>query len=352
MADRNDYLVDPFSSPVPQWHYFQFQYRGGETVVVATPEGAQHVFHVHKGGYLTPSRQKCRVTPGPVSTQGFFALAINNSTSVRMRSHKDGICRGTAEHWAGEWTMLSKTTLQMAAQGLNVPSQPSPWNQGKGKTAQGQWLDGGMPAPLDPVPTWAGTPEQTDPFGFKQHPSGLPDWELEECKACGHNPGGCHECLNTGFVPKTQQRSKPMNTAEMIAVMQIQQGAKVVACVYTNHNGPTTSQDYHFKNVAALPLAKDDLVVVQTGRGYSLAMVVDPDVRVNTVQIPLGDLKHVVSKVNLAALHKVLEGENNAMHALALSEVTERVNKYKEQLGDGTFNSMRELLAPPAEPTE
>lgn len=335
MADQSDYM-DTYSPGFEgTWRYYQFMYRDGEAVVVQEPNGEQHAFYIHSGPQFRPAPHNIVVREvGPAESSGYFKIEINGRTHIHMRTAKDGISRGAREHYQGTWTSLSKTALQMAAQGVNVPLSPRPWRD---------------IAPQQPVPVAMPWGSANDPLGVQGHPSGLHENDLEPCKACDSNQGACYECNNTGLVPK-QQRSIKMDSAELIAVIQIQAGAKIVACQYVN-NGPNPNaggQVYHFKNVAALPLAKDDLVVVQTGNGFSLAKVVDADVRVNTVQIPLGQLKHIVSKVDLSSLQVVLEGENNAMHALALSEVTERMNKYKEQLGDGTFNSMAALLAPPA----
>lgn len=335
MADQSDH-EDYSAVRNGSWAYYQFYYRQGEAVVVVTPEGEQHRFYIHSGGMLSPMNHQCRVEPGRMTTQGYFELGINNGSSlIRMQRHRDGICRGTKAHYAGKWTELSKTTLQMASQGLNVPAMPAPTPWSK------------QVPTMTVAPSW-GDSMPVDPFGVHKHPSGLSDHDLEDCKACATSYGACVECYNTGRVPKANRSNDIMNTAEMIAVMQIQQGAKIISAVYTGTNGGPPSSEYHFKNVACLPLVKDDLIVVQTRQGFALATVTNPDVRANACGCPLGDLKHVVNKVDLARLNTVLEGENNAQHALALSEVTKRMQEFQKQLGDETFNSMAGLLAPPA----
>lgn len=316
MVDHSDHMFEP-------WRYYQFMHTS-EVVVVVDETGKAHTYTVVPGGRLARRSRQLTVREGIPDTQGFFDLYINEgrrSSIVKMRHHADGIARGSKEHYGGNWTKVSAMDMRMAVKGVPVPPAP----------------------PVAPRP-WAPT---NDPLGI-HHPSGLPDHDLEDCKHCAASYGACYECLNTGRVPKQQRSNDIMNTAEMIAVIQIQQGAKIVACAYQTREGAPGGV-YHFKNVAALPLVKDDLVVVQTRQGFSLATVVDPDVRANAVGVGLGELKHVVNKVDLAALNKVLEAENNAQHALALSEVTERMNKFREQIGSNTFDSMATLLAPPKE---
>lgn len=360
MADMSDHMV-PYaynadgvtmdkrnSRPEPDafrngvWLYFQFQYRNGEAVVVQDAEGKQYSFYVTPNGQLQRMNHNCTVTKhSSVSTQGYFDMMVNGKTIIRMRIHRDGICRGSKDHYKGAWTPLSKVHMQMAVNALSfpAPAPPGPFRP---------WA----PQPGHPVADAYANP-RTNPLGLSKHPSGLPEHDLEPCKACDHMQGACYECYNTGMVPKNSSKGTDiMNTAEMIAVIQIQQGAKIVSASYVSNGQAATppgmeQRVYHFKNVAALPLAKGDLIVVQTREGYSLATVVDPDLRANACECPLGQLKHVVNRVDLEALNTVLEGENNAMHALALSEVTERMNKFKAQIGDDTFTSMAALLAPP-----
>jgi hypothetical protein len=296
----------------------------------------------------------CEIAVESPTLSGFCNMYINRHKSrIRMKRGVDGVFRGTTSHWNGDWVIVPKAEMQLACQCLyQSPAPPGPFFPDAQPTPTfREWAK--VQAESSTAPVWGSA--KTNPFVLTPHPSGLPDEELEPCTACGENYashfGNCPDCLNTGLTPKhSSKRNDIMNTAEMIAVIQIQQGAKIVACSYIGHGSAPAApgaQVYHFKNVAALPLAKDDLVVVQTRAGYSLATVADPDVRANACGCPLGDLKHVVTKIDLAALNTVLEGENNAMHALALSEVTERMNKFREQIGSNTFDSMAGLLAPP-----
>jgi hypothetical protein len=335
MADQSDH-----QSPVGGWNYYQFMFRGNEVVVVNGAE-CQRAFSVDANGALWPLPHKCIVNALASTTQGYFALEINGKTQIRMRRHpSDGICRGTIDHWKGNWTPVSKTSLQMAYQGVVFPA-PTPVARPWGEVARA----------ANAAPAWGSTPDGL----IRDHPSGRHAHELEECSACsggGHSglPGGmCSDCYGTGQMPKQQKESTTMNMQEMISVMQIQQGAKVVAAKYfTNNQAGFSAAAYHFKNVLGITLVSGDLAVVQTKGQYALVTIVDPDVRANAVEVPLGELQHIACKVDLANLKIVTEAENSAMHALALSEVTERLGKFKEQVGESTFNTMQGLLAPPA----
>jgi hypothetical protein len=298
---------------------------------------------------------RCYVHAGIHSTQGYFALEINGRTQIRMRRHpSDGICRGTIEHWKGDWTPIAKISMQMAFQGVSMaaPKPVAGWGALKANAPR-PWGDVAKDA--NAVPNWA--PNWAPTWGTEpsNHPSGLDQSKLEECSACSGGgssglPGGmCSDCYGTGQMPKQQTESNEMNMQEMITVMQIQQGAKIVAAKYfTNSGQGFTSVDYHFKNALSLALAVGDLAVAQTKGEYALIKIVDPDVRANALDVPLSELKHIVSKVDLSAIKIVTEAENSAMHALALSEVTERMNKFKEQIGNDTFNTMQGLLALPS----
>lgn len=328
MADRNDYLDMPgASAPTAyevDWQYYQFMYRDGEAVVVMDPVGAQFAFYVKKGS-LTPMRHRCLVTRvGPEMPDGTFSMTINTSSIIAMRKHRDGICRGTPHHWGGQWTALGVWTLKNAVARARQPARP-----------------------------WGTQDLSSLRFPTPPHPSGLPPHELEDCPVCAKGgysglPGGaCSECFNTGLVPKTQRNKGVLNMQDMITVIQLKNGAKVVSAKYTQADGGL-SHEYHFKNVVGVKLEVGDKAVVESKGGLAIVTVVDPDVRANTVSIPLGALKNVVSRVDTDGLKRVQEAENNAMHALALSEVTARLDTFKAQIGEQAFNSMAGLLAPPA----
>lgn len=142
----------------------------------------------------------------------------------------------------------------------------------------------------------------------------------------------------------TPIRSKyAMNTAEAITLIQLSQGARIVAGQYEGG-----SADYHFKDVLGLDLKKDDFVVVQTKGAMSLVKVTNPDVLPTDCGCSLDKLKHVICRVDTDALDAVIATERQAVHKLALSEVNDRLSTYRKQLGEGGFADVERLLAPAA----
>lgn len=171
-----------------------------------------------------------------------------------------------------------------------------------------------------------------------------------------------------------------MNTREMITIMQLQGGAKIVRARYLNsmpaapaapagaprrhvepgsydHNyDPTYSSDsvdtqgtYCFKNVIGLDLEVDSIVMCETNDSYALLKVTDPNVRATDVSVPLSELKHVVATVDNAKFKQIKESENVAHHQLALSEVTERLTTYKDQVGATAYAAVGNILGLPSD---
>lgn len=160
-----------------------------------------------------------------------------------------------------------------------------------------------------------------------------------------------------------------MDMNETMVLLQLTQGAKIVSCTYLNESGsnhrldnpfkqPVCSdkyddtksgvgrrdeafwdsngeahwkkQHYHFKNVLGLQLGKGDVVVVDSRDSMALVVVEEPDVAHYEVGCNLGDLKHVVAKVDRTAYHKMKELEYKAKHRLSMSELDERLRKFTE----------------------
>lgn len=135
----------------------------------------------------------------------------------------------------------------------------------------------------------------------------------------------------------------------MMTIIQLKQGAKIVALRFSLGEGASV---YHFKNVIGERLKVGDQVVVegnghQAARDFAIATVVDPDVRPDMSNVALGALKRVVAKVVNDRYLAAIEAENNAAHALALSDVTERLDKFKEQVGEDAFKSATSMLSAP-----
>lgn len=305
------------------WNFYQFMYKGNEVLHAHHLDGTQRTFLVNGPDTLDPRTTQLKVEVEETRLPGVFHLVVSAGTRastrrvirVAMAGQPRGLCRGHHTHWAGKWTPLGYDRLQQAVeQHLMTKSGPG-----------FDWL--------------------SEPYNV--YPPGLTSADMEPCicQQGGYTglPGNaCENCMNTGVVPKQQTENKEMNTQELITVMQLQNGAALVRVRFIEGGN---GRDYTYKNVLGVDLAKDDLVVVQTGDRLGLAEVQDPDVGANTVSVPLGSLKHVVSKVDTSGLKRVQESENSAAHMLALSEVTERLDRFKEQVGDTTFNNLKGVLS-------
>lgn len=140
----------------------------------------------------------------------------------------------------------------------------------------------------------------------------------------------------------TPQGAKTMsnNAQEAITLMQLTSGAKVVAAHYLSGAGGV----YHFKNVVGADLDKGDLAVVETKGDMALVKVVDPDVDVTTVGCGYDKLVHVIQKVDMDKVAKVKAAEGKARHQLAMSEVHDRLNTFREQIGNHAFAQAQSLL--------
>lgn len=169
--------------------------------------------------------------------------------------------------------------------------------------------------------------------------------------ALAHRPEKAIQITPTGRTPRAPeyqqititkpQGAKTMtnNAQEAITLMQLTSGAKVVAATYPSGGGV-----YHFKNVIGAELAKDDMIVVETRGELSLATVVDPDVDVTAVTCGYEKLVHVVQKVDMAGLKAIKTAEGKARHQLAMSEVHDRLDKFRSQIGSSAFAQAQSLL--------
>jgi len=183
---------------------------------------------------------------------------------------------------------------------------------------------------------------------------------LEECSSClGEysanyaNPHGCADCYNTGLQPKHKE-NHTMNAKEAIALIQLTNGATIFRAEYLGAQmvpqpDGATIRGYHFKDVIGLNLEADDLVVVQTKDTFGLVKVLAVNVAPAAVGCALADLKHAVCRVDFGALDCITKAEESAAHELAMSEVHERLDAYRKQLG-GSFDAVKRLLTG-AQPT-
>lgn len=132
-----------------------------------------------------------------------------------------------------------------------------------------------------------------------------------------------------------------MNTQEMINIMQLKGGATIVSAQYLDDN---SGRVYHFKNALKLDLKKGDMIAVETRGTFALVTVVDPSVMPTEIDCAMSELKHVVAKMQSDEFKRVKEAENNAFQALALSEVTSKLDTFKDQIGSGAFNAVAGMI--------
>ncbi|TQE99526.1 MAG: hypothetical protein FKY71_08080 [Spiribacter salinus] len=131
-----------------------------------------------------------------------------------------------------------------------------------------------------------------------------------------------------------------MDMKEVVTIMQLDAGATLVSATYLEG----TSGIYHFKNVLGVPLRKDDLAVVETKGGFAIVKVVDPNVSVTDLGCSLARLCHVFTIVRVNFYEDMKAAEQRAYERLALSEVTSRLDAYRQQVGAGTFDDAKRVL--------
>lgn len=152
------------------------------------------------------------------------------------------------------------------------------------------------------------------------------------------------EPLHYGVVEHKLATRKETNVdnAEAITTLQLSHGAKIVSIVFAEY---ADEKPYHYKNVIGADLVADDLVVVECRKGLTLATVVDPDVMAVDVPCGLGELKHIIAKVDREPIKAVQGAEKAAIHAMGMSAVNENLRKFKENIGDESFARVEAALA-------
>jgi hypothetical protein len=140
-----------------------------------------------------------------------------------------------------------------------------------------------------------------------------------------------------------------MQTNELVRHIQINQGAKIVKAFY----GETLqNQSYSFLNACGIALKENDQIVVQTKDTFKIVTVLDPDQSIQEIRGSIADLQHVVDKIDLDRFLSVTVSENTAISALAMSEVTSRLEAYREQLGNDIYDKINETLSITSNVTE
>lgn len=127
-----------------------------------------------------------------------------------------------------------------------------------------------------------------------------------------------------------------MNRNEFVSMLQLQGGAKLVKVTYL---GEAVGLPRIFKCLLPQSLVFNDLVVVETPRGFGLATVVEADFPM-TANLNFGDLYHVVAKVDTAWLHETKMAEAKFAADLAMVEMQERLNAMALRYGAANAQQM------------
>jgi len=133
-----------------------------------------------------------------------------------------------------------------------------------------------------------------------------------------------------------------MNTKEIIALLQLTQGATIIGARYLSGGQAT----YHFKDSLGIDPRVGDLVIVQTKEHYAVVEVVELNVPAHSLGCEVSALKNVVQLVDLYPLERLEQAEAQASHELAMSEVNERLAAFKATIGGTSFAKVSALFAP------
>lgn len=120
-----------------------------------------------------------------------------------------------------------------------------------------------------------------------------------------------------------------MNRSELMTLLQLQKGAKIVAVRFTQTGRDGSrypSRQYHFKS--AFPLKPGDLVVVEHPEGFRVGSVDEVGIDYSKLEesgTSLGDLRHVVGVVDLAAHASVKMEERRLLEIVMQAELQERM---------------------------
>lgn len=139
-----------------------------------------------------------------------------------------------------------------------------------------------------------------------------------------------------------------MNTSETVALIQLTQGATIFGARYvTEKSMGNAARTYHFKNNLGINLEVGDTVVVESRDAFDLVKVTELNVVHTSLGCTLAQLKNAVQKVDFTGYEKVKNNEATAVHQLGMSELHERLEVYRKQLNQGTFENIANMLSPP-----
>lgn len=138
------------------------------------------------------------------------------------------------------------------------------------------------------------------------------------------------------------------NSREAIALMQLHNGARLYGVKFMAEGFVKPDQKtYTYKDVSGLELSVMDLVVVEARESFAIAQIVQLNVSPSSSTVELGKVRHIVSKIDQVAHGAKLAKEHEAIERLAMAEVGERLEKFRQQLGASNFESVRSLLGGP-----
>lgn len=160
---------------------------------------------------------------------------------------------------------------------------------------------------------------------------------------------------NETYADETEVRAREMegttnmsNSREAIALMQLHNGARLYGVKFMAEGFVKPDQKtYTYKDVSGLELAVMDLVVVEARESFAIAQIVQLNVSPSSSTVELGKVRHIVSKIDQVAHGAKLAKEHEAIERLAMAEVGERLEKFRQQLGASNFESVRNLLGGP-----
>lgn len=157
-----------------------------------------------------------------------------------------------------------------------------------------------------------------------------------------------------------------MNLNEVVSLLQIQGGAKLVAVQFQDasdpSNGaippydgrrgppqaPTAGRHYTYKCLTVPDVGVNDLVVVEARGGMAVAKVVGIIPVTTMANANYESLKHVICKVDMRAFVAVEASENQAREALAMAEINDRLTSVRKFMSGENLTALQHSLAPAA----
>lgn len=200
--------------------------------------------------------------------------------------------------------------------------------------------------------------ESTKPAGLGQDLEGYeePRCEREYLRHVeyGATKTGRFENPNHPNLAKGTPAMTTTNAREAIALIQLHNGAKLYGVKFMAEGFVKPDQKtYTYKDTQGLTLGFGDLVVVEARDSFAIAQVVQLDVSPSETHVELAKVRHIVQKIDQVAHNARLKIENEAAQKLAIAEIGDRLDKYRQQLGGHRFSEVVTLLgSPPAEEAE